>query len=101
VVGPFLLIGVRFQHFFDYEPMIRPALVTNVLGGRESLVVPALLALDHDALGTPPVDPAHLHVLNLVMRLDALDYLTSQLSSSPVSVSVSPPANGHNKKTRL
>jgi hypothetical protein len=40
----------------------------------------AASALDHDTLGTPLVDLAELHFLNLVTRLDALDYL-SQLSS--------------------
>ena len=46
-------------------------------------------ALDHDTLGTPLVDLAELHFLHLVARLDALYYLTSQLSSSPFSVSLS------------
>jgi hypothetical protein len=82
VVEPFLvLVGTCFQHFFDYGPMIRPALLTGSLGSREGLVLAALLALDHDALGTPPVNLAHLYVLNLVVCLDAPDYLTSQLSS--------------------
>src|SRR4051794_27851838 len=52
------------------------------------------LALDHDTLGTPLVDLAELHFLNLVARLDALGYLISQLSSSPLSVSVSHPQAG-------
>jgi len=60
--------------------MIRPALLTGVLEGREGLVL-AAIALDHDALGTRPVDFAHLHVLNVVVRLDALNHLR-QLSSS-------------------
>ena len=51
-------------------------------------------ALDHDTLGTPLVDLAELHFLNLVAWLDALDYLISQLSSSPLSVSLSHPQAG-------
>ena len=45
-------------------------------------------ALDHDTLGTPLVDLAELHFLHLVARLDALDNLINQLSSSPLSVSL-------------
>ena len=51
-------------------------------------------ALDHDTLGTPLVDLAKLHFLHLVARLDALDYLISQLSDSPLSVSLSHPQAG-------
>jgi hypothetical protein len=60
-------LGMCFQHFFDYGPMVRLTLVTSLFGGREGLVLTAL-ALDHDALGTPPVDLANLHVLNHVVR---------------------------------
>src|ERR671913_904521 len=49
-------------------------------GEREPL---SALALDHDMLRPPFVDLAERHFLNLVARLDALDDLTSQLSSSP------------------
>jgi hypothetical protein len=56
VVEPFLfLIGMPFQHFFDYGPMIRPALLASVLGGREGQFLTALLALDHDALSISAV----------------------------------------------
>src|SRR5215207_8902949 len=48
-------------------------------GKREPL---STLALEHNMLRVPLVDLAELHFLNLVARLDALDYL-SQLSSSP------------------
>ena len=51
-------------------------------------------ALDHNTLGTPLVDLAELHFLNLVARLDALDNLINQLSSSPLSVSLSHPQAG-------
>jgi hypothetical protein len=48
-------------------------------GEREPL---STLALGHNMLRMPLVDLAELHVLNLVARLNALDYLASQLSSS-------------------
>src|SRR5918998_2272810 len=51
-------------------------------------------ALHHDTLGTPLVDLAELHFLDLVARLDALDHLISQPSSSPLSVSLSHPRTG-------
>jgi hypothetical protein len=53
-------------------------------GEREPL---STLALGHNMLRMPLVDLAKRHVLNLVARLDALDYLASQLSSSPFSFS--------------
>ena len=52
--------------------MIRPTLLTGVLGGRKGLVLTALLALDYDTLGTPPVNLAHLHILDLVVGVDPL-----------------------------
>jgi hypothetical protein len=75
VVELFLvLLGTCFQHYlFDYGPLIRPALLTSMLGGPENLVFTALLALDHDALRTPPVNLAHRYVLNLIVRVEALD----------------------------
>src|SRR5215208_4750592 len=33
------------------------------------------VAFNHDALGAPHIDRAHLHFLNLVARFDILDYL--------------------------
>ena len=93
MVGPFLVpIGMCFfQHFFDYGPMIRPALLTSVLGGREGLVLAAPLALDHDALGTPRVDLAHLHVPNLVVSFAVLDYSHHQLPPSLSSFALKAP----------
>jgi hypothetical protein len=68
-----LVPGLGFRpHFFDEGSMIGPALAaTGLLRGREGGCA-ATLALDHDALGTPPVDFAHLYVLDLVTRFDAL-----------------------------
>jgi hypothetical protein len=65
-----LRMGFRLHYFFDDGSMIGPALVAaGLLRGREGA---AALALDHDALGTPPVDFAHRYVLDLVMRFDVL-----------------------------
>ena len=54
--------------------MISAAITTRGLGGREGRGL-AALALDHDALGTSPVDLAHLYVSDLVVRFDALYHL--------------------------
>jgi hypothetical protein len=68
--------GTGFQpYFFDGNPMIRPALAAGSLGGREGRVLAALLALNQNVLGAPPVDFAHRYILNLVVRVDALYHL--------------------------
>jgi CheY-like chemotaxis protein len=51
-------------------------------------------AFEHDLLGTPLVDLAKFDFLNFVARSDALYYLTSQPSSSPLSVSLFHPRPG-------
>src|SRR3954464_15533873 len=55
--------------------------------GREGRVLAALLALNQDVLGAPPVDLAHGYVLNLVVHVEALNHLRHRLllSLSPSS----------------
>src|SRR5829696_5887738 len=63
--------------------MIRAALAAGGSEGTESRFLPAG-AFDQDVRGAPPVDFTHLYVLNLVVRLDALDDLRHwHLSLSP------------------
>src|SRR5215212_4411371 len=67
--------------------VIRAALTAGASEGTESRFLTAD-AFDQDVGGAPPVDFAHLHVLNLVVRLDALDDLRHwHLSLSPVAPS--------------
>src|SRR5919112_6710566 len=47
---------------------------SNLLSSLDGERLPAV-AFNHDALGAPPVERAHLHFLNLVARFDILDYL--------------------------
>src|SRR5215213_10555350 len=46
----------------------------SILSTLDGKRLPAV-AFNHDALGAPPIDRAHLHFLNLVARFDILDYL--------------------------
>jgi hypothetical protein len=76
--------GTGFQpYFFDDGPMVRPALAAGSRRGREGRVLAALLALNQDVLGAPPVDLAHLYILNLVVRFDTLNHFRHLLSSFP------------------
>src|SRR5919112_2053040 len=67
--------------------MIRAALTAGASEGTEGRFLTAG-AFDQDVRGAPPVDLAHLHVLNLVVRLDALDDLR-RLRHWPLSLSPS------------
>jgi hypothetical protein len=79
-----VFFGTPFQpYFFDGSPMIRPALTAGSRRGREGRVLAALLALNQDVLGAPPVDLAHLYLVNLVVRFDTLYHLRHLLSSFP------------------
>jgi hypothetical protein len=79
-----VFLGTGFQpYFFDDGPMVRPALAAGSHRGREGRVLAALLALNQDVLGAPPVDLAHLYILNLVVRFDTLNHFRHLLSSFP------------------
>src|SRR5436189_4686836 len=52
--------------------MIRPAPAADGYGAGEAQPL-TTFALDDDALGAPSIDPAKLHLLNLVVPLGALD----------------------------
>jgi hypothetical protein len=84
-----LVLGMGFRpHFFDEDSMICPTLAAaGLLRGREGEGA-AALALDHDALGTPPVDLAHLYLLDLVTRFDALYNLRHFFPRFPFPASV-------------
>ena len=83
---PFILRS-DVQHFFDNGRVIHAAFDAGGFGSGEGNFLTAV-ALDHGALGTPSVDSAHLHVLNLVVRFDALYNLRHKLPF---------PTNGHEK----
>jgi hypothetical protein len=81
------ILRTSFWHFFDKGRVIRPALAAGGYEGAESRLL-TTGAFDQDVRWTSPVDLAHLHVLNLVVRLDALDYRRHwHLSLSPVAPS--------------
>src|ERR671916_509527 len=67
--------------------MIRAALAAGGSEGAEGRFLTAG-AFDQDVRGAPPVDLTHLHVLNLVVRLEALDDLR-RLRHWPLSLSPS------------
>jgi hypothetical protein len=78
-----LILRTGFQpYFFDDDVSIaRATLCTGVIRGGEGQLLTAV-ALDHEALGTPPVDLAHRYVLNLITCLNVLDDFRHS-SSSP------------------
>ena len=77
-----LILRTGVQYLFEEISIIRPTPCASVLRGREGRLL-ATLALEHDALWTPPVDLAYLHVFDFVARLDALDYLRHCIPLSP------------------
>jgi hypothetical protein len=77
-----LLTRTRLQHFFDDGPVVCATLDAGVLGGRESELL-ATAALNHDALGMPPVDFAHLYMLKLIVSFNTLNHFRHLLSSFP------------------
>jgi hypothetical protein len=68
------ILPTGYYHFFGKGRVIRPALGAGGFKGAESQLLTAG-AFEHNALWAPPVDLAHLHVLNLVVGVDAVDYL--------------------------
>jgi hypothetical protein len=89
-----LLFRIGVQHFYNDVSMDRATLFTSVIRGGEGRLL-TTLTLDDDALGAPPIDFAHLYVLNLVTRLGVLDDLRHYSLFS-----LSQPANGPNKIRR-
>src|SRR5215217_5168416 len=78
-----LVLRTGLYQISDKGYVIRAALATGGSEGTEGRFLTAG-AFDQDVRGAPPVDLAHLHVLNLVVRLDALDDLRHwHLSLSP------------------
>ena len=67
------ILWTGYFHFFGNACVIRPALGAGGFKGAEGWLLTAG-ALEHNALRAPSVDLAHLHVLNLVVDVDALDY---------------------------
>src|ERR671932_1083871 len=63
---------VAHHLFLDHGCVIRPATVTDGYAAGEGQPL-TTVALDDDAPGAPSVDPAELHLLNLVVPLGALD----------------------------
>jgi hypothetical protein len=60
--------------FSDDGYVVRVARSTGgLVAGQERPL--AAIALDHDALGMPPVDPAEAHLLSLVASFGVSDYL--------------------------
>jgi hypothetical protein len=65
-------LGSRLFSKDDGEVYFAPAASCGGGGGKAcSLAAPAL---DDDAFRAPPVDPAELHLLDLIVSLYALDY---------------------------
>ncbi len=89
--------------------MVRSAMAAGGSGGGKDQPL-AAGAIDDDALWAPPVDPAELHLLDIVVSLSMLDYCHRQfpfrvsklpmatLSESP---SATPFPNGHLAPRRL
>src|ERR687885_690357 len=67
-----LLVAHHLFLFLDHGCVIRPATVTDGYAAGEGQPL-TTVALDDDAPGAPSVDPAELHLLNLVVPLGALD----------------------------
>src|SRR4051794_25411005 len=56
-------------------PMLGPTFrARSILSTLDAKRLPTV-AFNHDALGAPPVECAHLHFLNLVVRFDTLNNL--------------------------
>jgi hypothetical protein len=69
------------QPFSDDGIVVCAAPVAGGRGGGEGRPLTAV-ALDHDALGAPGVDPAHLDLLHIVVRLGVLNNHRQSLPSS-------------------
>src|SRR5215210_112575 len=69
----FVFLSPGGQLFPDRGGMVRAAPHAGTLGAGEGRIL-AAVALDQDALGTPPVDLAELHLLDLVIPFDVPDY---------------------------
>jgi hypothetical protein len=69
-----LILRGRVEYLSDKGCVIHPTLTAGGSACGEG-ECPTAVAFDHGALGAPFVDLPKLHVLNLVVSLNALDYL--------------------------
>jgi hypothetical protein len=69
-----LVLQARCHNFFEEERAVLAALAAGARGGGEGKCL-ATVAFDHSPFGTPPVGRPHLHVFDLVARLEVLDEL--------------------------
>ena len=69
-----LILHSAVGRFFSGDDrMVRTAGITDsLIAGQDRPL--AAIALDHDALGMPPVDPAEAHLLNLVASFGVSDH---------------------------
>src|SRR4028118_1466660 len=68
--------------FSKDDDEVYPAPAASCGGGGDKARSLAAPALDDDAFRAPPVDPAELHLLDVVVSLDTLDYGHYQLPLS-------------------
>src|SRR5215212_4739742 len=68
------ILRPSLQHFFNNARVIRAALGAGDVEGAEGQFL-TVGAFEHSSLWAPSVDFAHLHVLNLVVGVDAFDHL--------------------------
>jgi hypothetical protein len=75
-----LILWADLQHFFDEGLVLRATLAAGSLRDCKDELL-AALALAHSSFGTPPVDDAKLHLVDLIVRFYALNNLRDHRSS--------------------